>query len=125
MSAAVLPMRASTVRCAVPTRRFTASGTASRTAKSCACRRRSPGSAISARSSAPACASSRHRRTSGVSGAAGLAGDRVGFERATWRFFGKFVSALLPLGGFVIAAFSARRQALHDRMAGCLVVNRE
>ena len=54
-----------------------------------------------------------------------LAGDRVGFERATWRFFGKFVSALLLLGGFLMAAFSARRQALHDRMAGCLVVIRE
>ena len=54
-----------------------------------------------------------------------LAGDRVGFEKATWRFFGKFVSALLLLGGFVMTAFSARRQALHDWMAGCLVVNRE
>ncbi len=54
-----------------------------------------------------------------------LAGDRVGFERATWRYCGKFVSALLLLGGFVMAAFSARKQALHDRMAGCLVVNRQ
>ena len=53
-----------------------------------------------------------------------LAGDRLGFERATWRYFGKFVSALPLLGGFVMAAFSARRQALHDRMAGCLVLNR-
>ena len=54
-----------------------------------------------------------------------LAGDRVGFERATWRYFGKFVSALLLLGGFLMAAFSARRQALHDRMAGCLVVKQD
>ena len=53
-----------------------------------------------------------------------LAGNRVGFEKATWRYFGKFVSALPLLGGFVMAAFTARRQALHDRMAGCLVVNR-
>ncbi len=53
-----------------------------------------------------------------------LAGDRIGFEKATWRYFGKFVSALPLLGGFVMAAFTARRQGLHDRMAGCLVVNR-
>ena len=53
-----------------------------------------------------------------------LAGDRVGFEKATWRYFGKFVSALPLLGGFVLAAFTARKQALHDRMAGCLVVSR-
>ncbi len=53
-----------------------------------------------------------------------LAGNRVGFERATWRYFGKFVSALPLLGGFIMAAFTARRQALHDRMAGCLVVTR-
>ena len=53
-----------------------------------------------------------------------LAGNRIGFEKATWRYFGKFISALPLLGGFVMAAFTARRQALHDRMAGCLVVNR-
>lgn len=53
-----------------------------------------------------------------------LAGNRIGFEKATWRYFGKFISALPLLGGFVMAAFTARRQALHDRMAGCLVLNR-
>ena len=54
-----------------------------------------------------------------------LAGDRIGFERATWRFFGKFISALPLLGGFIMAAFTVRKQALHDRMARCLVVNRQ
>ena len=53
-----------------------------------------------------------------------LAGNRIGFEKATWRYFGKFISALPLLGGFFMAAFTARRQALHDRMAGCLVVTR-
>lgn len=53
-----------------------------------------------------------------------LDGARVSFGKATGRHFAKFVSALLLFGGFVMAAFTAKKQGLHDLMAGCLVVNK-
>ena len=49
-------------------------------------------------------------------------GRRISFGRATGRHFGKIVSAILLLVGFVMAAFTRRKQALHDLMAGTLVV---
>ncbi len=51
-----------------------------------------------------------------------LSAQRITFARATGRHFGKIVSAVLLLVGFVMAAFTARKQALHDLMAGTLVV---
>lgn len=53
-----------------------------------------------------------------------LGGDRIGFGKATGRYFGKFLSALLLFAGFIMAAFTERKQGLHDKLAGCLVVNR-
>lgn len=53
-----------------------------------------------------------------------LDGARVSFGKATGRHFAKFVSALLLFVGFVMAAFTAKKQGLHDLMAGCLVVNK-
>lgn len=51
-----------------------------------------------------------------------LDGRRIGVGRATARLLAKGVS-LAPLGlGFVLAGVDARRQALHDRVAGTLVV---
>ena len=49
-------------------------------------------------------------------------GNRVGFGRASGRFFGKFVSAFVFCIGFLLAGWTARKQALHDLMAGCCVV---
>lgn len=54
-----------------------------------------------------------------------LGGGRIGFGKATGRWFGKFLSALLLFAGFVMAAFTERKQGLHDKLAGCLVVNRQ
>jgi uncharacterized RDD family membrane protein YckC len=51
-----------------------------------------------------------------------LEGNRIGFGRATGRYFGKIVSAIVCYVGFIIAGFTERKQALHDMMAGCLVV---
>jgi len=51
-------------------------------------------------------------------------GRPIGFGRATGRYFGKFVSALILCIGFLLAAWTARKQALHDLMAGCCVVRR-
>lgn len=53
-----------------------------------------------------------------------LGGDRIGFGKATGRYFGKFLSGLLLFAGFIMAAFTERKQGLHDKLAGCLVVNR-
>ncbi|HTS00052.1 MAG TPA: RDD family protein [Bacteroidota bacterium] len=50
-----------------------------------------------------------------------LGGDRIGFGRATGRYFGKILSSIFFIG-YIMAAFTARKQALHDMMAGCLVI---
>jgi uncharacterized RDD family membrane protein YckC len=52
----------------------------------------------------------------------GLDGGRISFARATGRHFGKYLSALLLGFGFLMAAFTARKQALHDIIAETLVV---
>jgi len=51
-------------------------------------------------------------------------GRRIGFAQATGRYFGKFVSVFSLGVGFLLAAWTARRQALHDDMAGCCVVRK-
>lgn len=49
-----------------------------------------------------------------------LEGNRISFARATGRFFGK----ILPVGyiGYFLANFTKKRQALHDMIAGTLVL---
>lgn len=51
-------------------------------------------------------------------------GDRVSFGRATGRHFAKFVSLLTLFIGFIMAGFTEKKQALHDMIAGCLVVQK-
>jgi len=53
-----------------------------------------------------------------------LEGQRISFLRATGRHLGKFLSALPCFLGFVVALFSSRGLALHDRMAGTRVVRK-
>jgi len=53
-----------------------------------------------------------------------LNGHKIGFGRATGRHFGKIISAIILFVGFIMVAFTKRKQGLHDIMAGCLVVNR-
>jgi uncharacterized RDD family membrane protein YckC len=53
-----------------------------------------------------------------------LNGNRIGFGRATGRHFGKIISGLILCVGYIMVAFTQKRQGLHDIMAGCLVVNR-
>jgi uncharacterized RDD family membrane protein YckC/Tfp pilus assembly major pilin PilA len=54
-----------------------------------------------------------------------LQGDRVSFFRACARFLAKIFSALSLAVGFLMAAFTPRKQALHDMVTGCLVVRKE
>lgn len=50
-----------------------------------------------------------------------LEGRRVGFGRASARFFAKFLSSIMYVG-YIMVAFTARKQGLHDMIAGTLVV---
>jgi uncharacterized RDD family membrane protein YckC len=49
-------------------------------------------------------------------------GARIGFGRATGRYFAKLISALPFEIGFMMAGWTARKQALHDIIADTLVV---
>ena len=51
-----------------------------------------------------------------------LAGERISFLQATGRTFGKLLSAIILGIGFIMVAFNPRKQALHDVMAGTLVI---
>jgi uncharacterized RDD family membrane protein YckC len=53
-----------------------------------------------------------------------LNGSRIDFGRATGRYFGKFISSIILFIGFIMVAFTQKKQGLHDILADCLVVNR-
>jgi uncharacterized RDD family membrane protein YckC len=53
-----------------------------------------------------------------------LQGQRIGFGKATGRFFGKFISAIIFGIGFMMAGWTEQKQGLHDIMAGTLVVKK-
>ena len=52
-----------------------------------------------------------------------LNGQRISFGRATGRYFAKWVSGLTMLIGYIMAGFTEKRQALHDMIAGTLVLH--
>lgn len=50
-------------------------------------------------------------------------GRRISFGRASGRYFAKFVTNLIPLFiGYILAGFTERKQAIHDVIAGSLVL---
>jgi uncharacterized RDD family membrane protein YckC len=51
-------------------------------------------------------------------------GNPIGYGKALLRNIAKIVSGLILGIGYIMAAFTARKQALHDRIASCLVVKR-
>lgn len=51
-----------------------------------------------------------------------LYGQRISFWNAVGRFAGKMVSSLTCSIGYIMAAFTERKQALHDMIASTLVV---
>jgi uncharacterized RDD family membrane protein YckC len=53
-----------------------------------------------------------------------LAGARIGWGRANARYFGKILSSLILGIGYLMAAFTERKQALHDMVAATLVVRK-
>lgn len=54
----------------------------------------------------------------------GVNGERLSFGRATGRHFAKIPSAMICVIGFIMAGFTEKKQALHDMIAGCLVVRK-
>lgn len=48
--------------------------------------------------------------------------QRISFARATGRCFSKFISAIILMIGFIMVAFTAKKQGLHDMIAGTLVI---
>ena len=53
-----------------------------------------------------------------------LAGRPINFWRASLRYFGRKISELTFLIGYFITGFTPKKQALHDLIAGCLVLRR-
>ena len=49
--------------------------------------------------------------------------EQLTFIQATIRYFSKYLSSILFIG-FIMAAFTKNKQALHDLIADTLVVNR-
>jgi uncharacterized RDD family membrane protein YckC len=49
---------------------------------------------------------------------------KISFGQATGRYFGKILSGIILGIGFFMAAFTKKKQALHDILASCLVVNK-
>lgn len=48
--------------------------------------------------------------------------NRISFGRSTERFFGIMASALVLCAGYITIGLTEKKQALHDVMAGTLVV---
>lgn len=52
-----------------------------------------------------------------------LHGQPIGFGRASARYWGKLLSGIFMIG-YLMAFFTERTQALHDLLAGCVVVRK-
>jgi len=53
-----------------------------------------------------------------------LDGQRLSFARANGRYWGKIISFLILCIGYLMVAFTQKKQGLHDIMAGCLVTKK-
>ena len=49
-------------------------------------------------------------------------GNRIGFGRATGRFFAKILSSMFFCIGFIMIAFTDKKRGLHDMLAGTVVM---
>jgi uncharacterized RDD family membrane protein YckC len=51
-----------------------------------------------------------------------LQGQQIGFGRANARYWSKILSALILMIGFLMVAFTEKKQGLHDLIASTLVI---
>jgi len=49
-------------------------------------------------------------------------GNPISFARASGRYFGKIISSMIMMIGYILAGLTEKKQALHDILAGCLVI---
>lgn len=49
-----------------------------------------------------------------------MAGNRITFGKATGQYFASLISGLILLIGYIMIAFTEKKQGLHDMMAGTL-----
>jgi len=54
-----------------------------------------------------------------------LDGNQITFLKATLRYFAKILSTLILFIGYIMVAFTEKRQGLHDMIAGTLVLKRQ
>jgi len=54
-----------------------------------------------------------------------LSGNRISFGRATGRHFAKIISGIILSIGYIMAAFTAKKQALHDIIASTVVIKNQ
>lgn len=47
---------------------------------------------------------------------------QIGFGKANGRYWSKIISALILFVGFLMVAFTEKKQGLHDKIAGTLVI---
>jgi uncharacterized RDD family membrane protein YckC len=70
--------------------------------------------------------SSKHQATLGKMAVGAkvtdLEGNRISFGRATGRYFGKIISGMILMIGYIMAGFTEKKQALHDMLANTLVI---
>ena len=50
--------------------------------------------------------------------------NRISFAQASGRHFGKIISTILLFIGYIMVAFTEKKQSLHDMMAGTLIVDK-
>jgi len=53
-----------------------------------------------------------------------LFGQRISFGRAVGRYFASMLSSLTLMIGYMLAGWTSRKQALHDMIAGTLVIDK-
>ena len=53
-----------------------------------------------------------------------MEGKPVSFGRASLRYFGKILSSMIMMIGYILAGLTDKKQELHDMIAGCLVVKK-
>ena len=53
-----------------------------------------------------------------------LKGNRISFGRATARYFSKMISNMTLNIGYILAGVTEKKQALHDMIAGTLVIKK-
>lgn len=51
-----------------------------------------------------------------------IKGKKISFARATGRYFAKILSVIILFIGFIIVAFTEKKQGLHDKLAETLVL---